>query len=394
MGLGLHGGGEGAARFMARAGAKVLVTDLKPEKELKETLKNLKEFKNIKYVLGQHRIEDFKKADLIIKNPAVPDNSKHLVVAKENKVKIDTDIGIFFELCPAVIIGVTGSKGKSTTASLIAEVLKKKFQSIFLAGNIRKSVLDVLPEIKKGSMVVLELSSWQLDGLAPRKKSPHIAVLTNIYKEHLNRYKSFKDYIKSKELIFKFQDEEDYLIINKDLRPVKTESQIIYYSGKNKDAAREIGKIYEIDRKDIEKAIKDFVGLEGRFELIGEINDIKFINDTCSTHPEATIYSLDKIKSPVVLIAGGEDKELDFSKFNKIVKEKVKKLILLPGSASDKIKAPAVKVKDMSEAVDAAIKNAESGDVVLLSPGAASFNLFKHEFHRGEEFIKYVKKQA
>ncbi|MFH1392423.1 MAG: UDP-N-acetylmuramoyl-L-alanine--D-glutamate ligase [bacterium] len=397
MGLGLHGGGVGSARFFARAGAKVLVTDLKKEAELVESIDKLKEFKNIEYVLGQHRIEDFQKTDLIIKNPAVPNNSKHLAVARENKVPVDTDLGIFFELCPARIIGITGSKGKSTTASLCAEVLKKKYLNVILAGNIRISVLDVLMEIKESSIVILELSSWQLEGLRQHKKSPHIAIITNIYKEHLDRYENFEDYIKSKKLIFKFQGKNDILIINKKLRKLarNTESEIKLFDGTSQEAARIVGEIHKVSEKDIEKAIRNFQGLEGRLEFVKEIDGVKYYNDTCATHPEAVIYGLNDFNH-IVLIAGGSDKNLDFTKLNKILDQKIKALILLPGTASSKIKTrrKTIEVENMEQAVLEAKKIAKSDDVVLLSPGCASFGLFKHEFDRGDKFKKYVQAQA
>jgi len=397
MGLGLHGGGVGSARFFAQAGAKVLVTDLKKEQELKESISKLKEFKNIEYVLGQHRIEDFKKTDLIIKNPAVPDNSRHLEVARENKIPVDTDLGIFFELCPAQIIGITGSKGKSTTASLCAEVLKKKYASVILAGNIRISVLDVLPNIKESSLVVLELSSWQLEGLKQHKKSPHIAIITNIYKEHLDRYKNFEEYAEAKKIIFKFQNKNDILTINKKLRNLAKDikSKLKLFDGTSQEAARIIGEIYEISEKDIEKAIKGFRGLEGRLEFVKEIDQVKYYNDTCATHPEAVIYGLNRFNN-VVLIAGGTDKNLDFAKLNKVLNQKIKALILLPGTASAKIKTykKTIKAENMAQAVLEARKIAKPGDVVLLSPGCASFGLFKHEFDRGEQFKKYVQAET
>jgi len=394
MGLGLHGGGVGSARFFAKAGAKVLVTDIKKEKELKASLKKLKEFKNIKYALGQHRIEDFKNTDLVIKNPAVPNNSKHLQAARENNVPIDSDVGIFFELCPAQIIGITGSKGKSTATALSAEVLKKKYKEVFMAGNIRISVFDILEKINKSSLVVLELSSWQLESLEQHKKSPHIAVITNIFKEHLDRYQDFEEYIKAKEIIFKFQKKDDILLINRDLAGLseKAKSQIKFFNGSSNEAAEIIGEIYGVSKKDISKAIKNFQGLEGRLELVKEIDKIKYYNDTCATHPEAVIFALQKFEN-IILIAGGSDKNLDFSDLNNILKNKIKFLILLPGAASDKIKFSKIfKAENMEQAVAKAKEVAITGDTVLLSPGCASFGLFKHEFDRGEQFVKYVKK--
>lgn len=398
FGLGVLGGGVGSAEFFAKIGAKVTVTDIKKEEELFDSIKKLKKYK-INFVLGRHRKEDFINADIIIKNPAIPSASPYLEIAKKNKVKIDTDIGIFFELCKNPVIGITGSKGKSTTAALIYNVLKKKFRNVLLGGNIGVSVLNLLFNIKKDSLVVLELSSWQLEGLLPHKKSPHIAVFTNIFPEHLNRYKSFEDYFEAKKIIFKFQKKDDYLILNENLKKYnfKTKSKIIYFDGKSENAARIIGEIYKIRPKDIEKAIKEFKGLPGRREFVGEFLGIKFVNDTCATHPEAVIFSLKKIKeempqSQIILIAGGEDKNLDFSNFNKEIPELVKKMILLPGSVEKKIEGDfMIKAESLREAVEKAVKLAKEGDIIILSPGAASFNLFKNEFDRGEKFKEAIK---
>ena len=396
FGLGVLGGGVGAAEFFARAGAKVTVTDIKKEEELKESAKKLKKYK-INFVLGKHRKEDFINADIVIKGPGIPNNSPYLQIAKANKVKIDTDVGIFFELCKNPIIGVTGSKGKSTTAAILYEVLKKKYKNTLLGGNIGVSVLSLIPKIKKDSILVLELSSWQLEGLLPHKKSPHIAIITNIFPEHLNRYKNFEDYIEAKKIIFKFQKKDDYLILNENLKEYlsSAKSKIIYYDGNPNKVAEIVGAIYKVKPKDIQKAIKNFKGLQGRLEFLREVDGVMFFNDTCATHPEATIYSLEKLKkeyvdSDIILIAGGQDKNLDFSRFNEIVPQKVKQLILLPGDIEEKIKVKFIKVNGMKEAVKKAKEIATKGDIVLLSPAAASFNLFKNEFDRGEKFKEAV----
>lgn len=399
MGLGLLGGGVGTAKFFAKVGAKVTVTDIKSKKELKESVLKLKNFK-VDFVLGKHKKEDFISADFIVRGAFIPETSPYLEIAKKNKIPIDTDIGIFFELCRVPIIGITGSKGKSTTAALIHKVLKIKFKNILLGGNIGVSALDLLQKIKKDSIVVLELSSWQLESLLSHKKSPHIAVITNIFPEHLDRYKNFNDYLEAKKIIFKFQKNNDYLILNNNLKKYhfSSKSKIIYFSGKEREIVKIIGEIYKIPKEKIQKQIDNFKGLEGRTEFIGKIKGVKFYNDTCATHPEATIYSIKKIKEKdplgnIILIAGGEDKNLDFNNFNKFISREIKTLVLFPGKASKKIKIniPTIKVKDMAEAVKKAKRIAKKGDIILLSPAATSFNLFKNEFDRGAQFKKLVK---
>ena len=442
MGFGLHGGGKGAAKFFAQQGARVLVTDPKTRKELKDSVDELKGYK-INYVLGKHRVGDFKNTDLIIKNPAVSKDSKYLKIARKNKVPIETDVGLFFELCPSKkIIGITGTKGKSTTATLITKLLKVRHK-VVLAGNIRASVLEELPRVTKDTIVVLELSSWQLGDLKKHKKAPHIqiAVITNIMPDHLNRHKGMKDYIGAKKLIFRFQTADDFLILNNDDKIVRefakeSESKAIFYSklqampylnyirlaGEhnlyNISVAITVAKIFKIPDSTIKKVLKKFKGIEGRLEFVKEIKEVKYYNDTTATTPEATIAALRSFSRPVairekniILIAGGTDKKLNFKELAKEILKpvrcsgRVKLLILLPGTATKKLEKAIrlqrtspkltkkiqlliIKVKNMKQAVSEASKRAGKGDIVLLSPGCASFGLFQHEFDRGKRFKK------
>jgi UDP-N-acetylmuramoylalanine--D-glutamate ligase len=434
MGLGLHGGGAGAAKFFSRLGAKVLVTDLKDKKYLARSLKKLKGLP-IKYVLGRHREADFKNADLIIKGPGVPNTSPYLKIARANKVPVDSDVGIFFELCPAPIIGITGTKGKSTTAWLAYRMLARK-KRVWLAGNIRTSVFEILPKIKKSGLVVLELSSFQLEEMATHKKSPAVAMVTNVMRDHLDRYRGLKSYVEAKKLIFKFQKSGDWLFLNRDNGLAKSMAgeapgRVVFFGrsdlkknkfrklaaeikkfpghiAKNAIAAANIAFLFKIPDNLILAEIKKFRGLEGRGEALGSAVEtgIKFINDTCATMPDAAITALKSFApqakgGKVILICGGADKNLDFRSFAKILPRYVKFLVLLPGSATEKIKkvlaklkspVPGAEVSSMDEAVKKAAENARKNDVILLSPAAASFGLFKNEFDRGEQFKKAIRK--
>jgi len=455
IGLGLHGGGVGVAKFFSGLGAKVLVTDLRSKEELHESIEQLEGIE-IKYVLGQHRPEDFTNTDLVIKNPAVPDNSRYLKIAKESKVPIETDIGIFFELCPAPIIGITGTKGKSTTSSLISELLRKKYKDVVLAGNIRASVLRKIKKINKQTKVVLELSSWQLNGLKSHKKSPKYAVITNIMRDHLNRYKGMEEYIDDKKQIFKSQTSKGYLVLNYNDNVVRdfanqAKSQVFFYSQDNgivldsnnhlgafvkegkiyfgglddKEeicsfdqiklkgshnidnilAAITIAKIYDVSNKSIVKVLSKFKGLEGRLELINTIDGVRYVNDTTATTPDACMAALNSFgPRDIVLIAGGADKELVFDQLAEVIVNKVKALILLDGTATPKLQK-AIKgqlestgkelkiigpMDNMRQAVATAQEEANEKDIVLLSPGCASFGLFRHEFERGDKFDRAV----
>jgi UDP-N-acetylmuramoylalanine--D-glutamate ligase len=382
MGLGLNNGGVSVAKFFVRQGARVLVTDLKTRKQLKKSIEKLKGMP-VKFVLGEHRFENFEKADLVIKNPAVRENSPYLKKAKQVK----TDVQIFFDLFEGEIIGITGTKGKSTASTLIYNILKKKYPRIKLAGNIGISPLEFLG---KTDRIVLELSSFELENL---KKSPRIAVITTLFEDHLNRYKNFKEYVNSKKPIFKFQSKKDVLFLNKDNKYVKAlakeaKGKVIFF--KEGKEALAVAEYYKI--KNAEKIINSFKGVPHRQEYICTKKGVTYINDTASTTPESTVLAIRKFKN-IVLIAGGEDKNLHYDKLKKEIKKLVKHLILLPGTATDKIKRGLSyeSASSMEEAVRKASQAAERGDTVLLSPGSASFNLFENEFDRGNQFVKYVK---
>ena len=422
MGLGLHGGGVGVAKFFCNQKANVLVTDLKTKEQLKESLQKLKGLK-IKCALGGHKETDFLSADLIIKNPDVPLSSPYLEIARKNKIPVETDVSLFFKMSNAFVIGITGTKGKSTTASLIYHILKQKYKRTFLAGNIGVSPLELLPKIKKSDKVVLELSSFELEGLS---QSPDIAVITNILPDHLNRYANMAEYVESKKIIFKYQKRGDVLVLNSDDLIVKefakeSNSKIVFFSLDNKPkniklnsfkllgehnlsnllASIKVAKLMNVSPKIIEKSLKSFKGVPSRQEFVKEINGVKYFNDTTATMPDASIMAINVFSdnfpnSRLILICGGQNKGLNYNKLTDAIKEKVNILIMLPGTASDKIKEglfeynKLYEVSLMKEAVKKAKELSKRGDVVILSPGAASFNLFKNEFDRGRQFVEAV----
>ena len=205
MGLGLYeeGSGISATKFLVEAGAKVTVTDLKTEVQLADQLKRLGKMKDkIKLVLGKHRVSDFKGVDLVVRNPGVPASSKFLKLARANKIPIVNDISLFFQLIDRKrVLAVTGTRGKSTTTTLLYEFIRRIDKNAVLGGNITKSPLAQMPLVSRGDNVVLELSSWLLEGLEDIKRSPHLAVFTNIYPDHLNTYKGIKEYAEAKKNI-------------------------------------------------------------------------------------------------------------------------------------------------------------------------------------------------
>src|SRR6056297_603545 len=269
MGLGLNRGGLGVTRFLAEAGAEVLVTDLKTEKELQKSMDELKQYNNINYVLGGHRIEDFISREMIIQNPGVPHHSKYLQIARENGIPIETDLSLFLRICPSRnLIAVGGTKGKSTVTDLIYHIFCHAGKDIVHAGNIGISVFDVLPKIKADTLVLLEISSWQLEGIQQIKCKPKVAVLTNILPDHLDRYDSFDDYACSEKLICRNLDKLDYLVTNFD-NPItknlghETSAEILWFSTKK-----------EVPRGSYLKGDKLFFHFTGKPVAFGNINNI------------------------------------------------------------------------------------------------------------------------
>jgi UDP-N-acetylmuramoylalanine--D-glutamate ligase len=450
MGLGLHGGGAGTVRFLSSAGAKITVIDLKSKEELLPTLEKLKDLKNISYAFQQHRPEDFSASDMVIKNPAVLWTNKYIKLALENNVPVEMDSSLFFKFCPCPIIGITGSKGKTTVSNLVYEILRLAGKKVVKVGIGQTSVLDKLKDLKKDNVVVFELSSWRLSGLGRNKNSPHISVIVNIYPDHLNYYKSMEEYIGDKKNIFLYQNKNDSFAVNMDDEVTKnfeneTKAKIIKFSKNKISTGRAVysnnGVIYfndgffekkiidtkeiklkgehnlnnilaslavamelEIDLKVAQKAISQFQGVEHRLELVRELEGVKYINDTTATIPEAGISALNSFSEPIILICGGSDKNLNMEKYGAQICKIAKGVVFLKGAGTEKIISAMKKadvcldtekmkiVETMEKAVELATSVAEKGDVILLSPGAASFGLFKNEFDRGEKFREAVKK--
>lgn len=444
FGLGLNDGGLGMTEYFLRKGAKVTITDGKTEEELKPTLQKLgKDLNNVTLHLGGHLEEDFLENDIIIRNPAIKPNNEYLKIARENGKQIEMEMSFFHKNSPCPIIGITGTRGKSTTTTLIYEFLSKKFgKRIFLGGNIGKSAVRELDVLNKDNIAVLELSSFQLDAMGENKISPHIAVLTNIYTDHQDWHGSMEEYIKAKKNIFLYQNDNDYLVLNVDngitegFRDI-SRSKVITYStidskanyyidndhnvyengsillnikdskleGKHNEynilAAIATSRIYDITVEDISDVLRNFNGVKGRQELIRELNGIRFYNDTTATSVEAMIAMFERFgeknKRKMIMIAGGVDKGLDYSRITGYVRDYLKSLILLEGTASEKIYESVNDLDniykyydDLGKAVEKAYEIAIPGDMIILCPGGASFNMFTNEFDRGEKFVNYV----
>lgn len=350
---------------------------------------------------GKDYLKKINNYDVIVKSPGIP----FKILPKNVLSKITTQTEIFFDNCPGMIIGVTGTKGKSTTSYWIYQILKNGGLRAHLMGNIGKPVLTSLLKAKKEDIFVYELSSHQLYNL---KRSPHIAVLLNIFPEHLDYYRSFKEYVNAKANIAKYQTEKDYLIYsfkNPLVKKIaqKSKARKIPIEGKyyelNREAAKAVAKIFKVP---FPKKLKS---LPHRLEYVGKFGGIEFYNDSLSTVPEAAIEAIDFLGDKVqTLILGGYDRGLDFRKLaERIAKSRVETLILFPTTGRriwhdvrhrmSNMGHPMsnIFVKDMKEAVKLAYKYTNKGKICLLSPASPSFGIFKDYAERGDLFKKFVK---
>jgi UDP-N-acetylmuramoylalanine--D-glutamate ligase len=442
VGLGIHGGGLGVTKFLVAQGADVTVTDLRKPEQLAPSLDALRGLP-VRYVLGEHRLEDLQHVDMIIRNPAVPAESAYLAAAKAAGVQIEMEMGLFFQLCPAPVIGITGTKGKTTTTLLVGDILRQIDADTVVAGNLRVSALELLPRITPTTPVVLELSSWQLEGLEPHRLSPHVGVLTNISEDHLNRYADLAAYAQAKATVVRWQTAGDVAVLNRDdaivagfvgegrgkvawfsrrqpvdgvfldgsqiwlnwqgRRQVLCERSDMRVPGEhnveNLLAACAAAIAWGADPQVIRAGVQQFAGAEHRLEYVREIGGVKLYNDSAATAPAATMAAIGSFSSPVVLIAGGADKNLDFAGLGRAIAGGVKALVLLDGTATDKLAqavaaAGGTQIAGRYDNIDSAVRKAfelaVAGDVVVLSPGCASFGMFANEFDRGDKYKQAV----
>lgn len=446
MGLGTRMGGLGVARYLAEQGAIVTVTDLKPASALTVPLKALDGLP-IRFILGCHDETDFTPAgaDLIVRNPGVPRRAPLLQLARRFGLPIEMEMSLFFRVCPAPIIGITGTKGKTTTSTLCGTMLRAWRPDTVLAGNMGISAVGELARIGPETPVVLEISSWQLESLIEHGFSPHIAVLTNISQDHLNQYDGYEDYAATKRGITRHQQPGDVLVVNAGNADAwnaasDTKARVIPFDLTDRDGDgawlgvdgrlvwRDGGKETRFDLPTtpalagrhnaanalaalaaalargatpdaIQEGLATFAGVKDRMEHVAEVDGVIYINDTTATAPAATIAALETLTGRRVhLIAGGADKQTDLSALATMAAAKAHAIYLLGGSATPHLQelmraanAPVVGLFDsMSGAVTIAAASAKPGDVVLLSPGCASFGLFRDEFDRGERFRQAV----
>ncbi len=443
MGLGLNGGGLASVRFFAQRGATVTVTDMKDEAALAESVAALAGLP-VRFVLGRHELDDFRKADIVIKNPAVRPDSPFLLASRA----VETDLSVFLRFSPSPLIAITGSKGKSSTSSAIHWGLVAAGRKAFLGGNITVSPLGFLDSTGPDTPVVLELSSWQLADLKDMGVlKPRIALLTSIMPDHMNRYASMDEYVADKRLIYADQDQDCYTICNRDdpwgrafalesrarvrwycdadeglpgawldpstrkgwfseRGPGSSPDEILggellvpgHHQRKNLLGAALALRLFGVDAAAIRPAMASFPGVEHRLEFFAEKDEVRWFNDSAATIPQAVGAALESFPGPVVLITGGTDKNLDFEPVRRAYR-KPRIIILLSGSGTDKLRTILDQdgieylgpYTELQAAVREAAARARPADTVLLSPGCTSFGMFIHEFDRGRKFKEMVR---
>ena len=381
--------------------------------------------KIIDFKFDKNYLDKIKDFEVLFRTPGFPRLHPKLLAAQKKGALVTSNTKLFFDLCPCQIIGFTGTKGKTTTALLAYKILKDKYgKRVFAAGNFGKPALDLLPRLDKDSLVVLELSSFQLQDL---DKSPRVAVITNITVDHLDPGKKFnpashqtaKEYFDAKINILKHQKPEDFAIIHPSLKN-KTENvgkgrkifSVPYpietklkgrHNLENIALAVAVGKLFKVPVGKMIEAVRKFKGIEHRLEFVARINGVSFYNDSAATNPDATLAALRSFKEPIHLILGGSDKGLGYGKLIfYISKSRNVRSVTLIGQLKNKLyklikkhnqrKSLSVKkVETLKDAVLTLYKKTAKNDVVLLSPAAASFDMFESYAKRGEEFKKLVR---
>jgi UDP-N-acetylmuramoylalanine--D-glutamate ligase len=436
--IGLGSSGISAANLLNRLGAYVFVSEIKREEDIVEQIDQLK--KGIKYELGLHS-EKVLDSELIIKSPGVSNHLPILISARERNIPIWSELELSYRLInkPMKLIAVTGTNGKTTTVTLLGKIFNDTGYKTVVAGNIGRPLSDFVDDIDSDTVVILEISSYQLENIVEFK--PDIGCILNITPDHLEHHKTMDEYILSKRNIFINQSESDYCVFNKnDIESYKLskscKSKVVYFSYKKKVsngvyytdrkfvinlkkfnicyqeltenlkipgkhnienvlAAIAISSIFGLEPDKIEKVVNEFTGVEHRIELVREIDGVKYFNDSKSTNVDSTKVALESFDNPIILIMGGRDKGAPYSPLKNLIKNKVKTLLLV-GESADKIKhdlfgtTKIIDCIDIKTAVLKAREIASENDIVLLSPGCSSFDQFKNFEHRGKYFKEIV----
>ncbi|CEO27255.1 UDP-N-acetylmuramoyl-L-alanine--D-glutamate ligase [Paraclostridium sordellii] len=439
--VGLAKTGVSTIKKLDKLGAKIIVNDIKSKDQLKDIIKQIENLDSVEYILGHH-LEDISNIDLTIVSPGVPLDLPFIKKLQSENINIIGEVELAYKLSKnPTFVGITGTNGKTTTTSLVGEIFKKASKDSYIVGNIGNPVIDTVDLTDENSFLITELSSFQLESIEDFK--PRVSTIINITEDHLNRHHTMENYINAKANIFKNQDANDFCILNYDDEIVrelgnKTNAKVLYFSQKekvsqgaylddnnnivikindkeikllNKDelslpgnhnlencmAAILMSYVLGIDLEIIKDTLKTFKSVEHRLEFVTDKDGIMFVNDSKGTNPDSTIKAITSYDKPIVLIAGGKDKQSDFTEMISYATKNVKALVLL-GETADKIEQTAklqgmnniFRVSDMKEAVKTAYKLAQSGDVVLLSPACASWDMYPNFEARGLDFKENI----
>jgi UDP-N-acetylmuramoylalanine--D-glutamate ligase len=442
--IGLGREGAALARFLAQHGARVSISDIKGEEALRDRIDELADFP-IDYLLGEHPEESL-EADVIFVSPGVLQEIPILVEARRRGIPLSSETRLFFSLCRAPIIGITGSSGKTTTTSLVGEMMRAEGYRTFVGGNIGSPLIAFVEEIEPEDKVVMELSSFQLEVL---DQSPHIAAILNLSPNHLDRHQSMDDYVAAKANILRFQGENDYAVLNADQQLtreltkdcqgqvllvsraqeldegafLKQEEVTVRWGGRvrkvchasdiqllgshnleNILAACAIATVAEVQVEAMASVVTSFSGVEHRLELVNEIEGVKYYDDSIATSPDRAMAALNSFAEPVILLAGGREKHLPLEGLAKLIVRRVKSLILF-GEAAPLLEQAVIKAQgeetgdevpiyrssNLIEAVRIAAQISQAGDIVLLSPACTSFDMYRDFAERGDHFETLVR---
>lgn len=453
QGLGVFGGGVGAIRFLAERGAIVTVTDVKPASVLADSLRQIADLPNVKLQIGGHTEHEFREADLLVVNPGVPKSCPYMRISRDRGVPITSEMNLFWERNRGQTICVTGSNGKSTTTALMYAILSAGNSAIssgltvWLGGNIGKSLLPEVEKIAPGDWVVLELSSFQLDDLAPLEPKPHVAIVTNFSPNHLDRHGTVEAYRHAKLNLIRWQTPEQIAILNQNDPEVShwSTKARTYWFGQDDEGRRGLfavgfegykrralfrsgmreqilplgnwlrlpgphnfhnalaatcaALVLGTSLPQVEQGLSGFEGLPHRLQKVVESGGRTFINDSKSTTPEATQLALKSFSQPIVLLAGGYDKHVDLTPLARsIISSQVRAAALMGQTGSHLEKLIRELDNDrriitkthvtLDGAFQWAMQQSAVGDVVLLSPGNASYDWFRNYEERGDAFSR------
>lgn len=444
MGLGSFGGGLGAVRFLAKRGARLLITDARPAEKLQESLEELQDIPGVQLKLGRHDEADFRDADLIVVNPAVQPGNPYLRIATDAGVPLTSEMNLFWQWNPASVVAVTGSNGKSTTTALIHSILRSSGRRAWLGGNIGVSLLPQVDQIQKDDVVVLELSSFQLTDLDRLQVSPSVSVITNFAPNHLDWHPSLDHYRWAKQTMLRWQKPSDAAIFNLDDVEVCTWPTIgrrlrfglkdsggdgVFMDEHRQAIARLAGEVetypvaewlklpgrhnlsnalaaicaakqFDVDRAAIQSGIEQYEPLPHRLQWVADIGGRSFYNDSLATTPESAIAAVEAFDAPCIVLSGGYDKHVDLSQMASVIARNAKAVALmgqtggtlreLISKCTDSTCALSPELPSFRQAFDWAVSQSSPGDVILLSPGCASYDWFRNFADRGRQFVELV----